>query len=166
MILFGPAFGMAFAACPATPPAEPDGVGDDALCCGGGSARRCCSADASCVTSVAKNRKQQSVIERFKRARFLSKRGIQAVDLSGSKSSRKWGEHSTLAIFGGPERQSEARQTVPRSLRPMTQATIFSERLEGNPPVLISVQQREPPAVRSALFQERSRALHRACAHT
>src|SRR5882724_5670046 len=82
-----------------------------------------------------------------------------------AESSRKWREHSTLAILGGPERQSGARQTVPRSLRPKTQATIFSERLEENPPVLISVQQREPPAVRSALFQERSRALHRACAH-
>jgi len=81
---------MAFAACLAAPPAEPDGVGDDAVW-GGGTARRCSSADASCVTSVAKNRKQQSVIERFKRARFLSKRGIQAVDLSGSRIKPKVG---------------------------------------------------------------------------
>jgi len=60
---------MAFAACEAAPPAEPDAVDDDAVCCGG-TAERCSSAYASCVTNVARNRKQQIVIERFMRTRF------------------------------------------------------------------------------------------------
>jgi hypothetical protein len=72
---------MALAACVAAPPAEPGGVGDAAVC-GGGTAERCCSADASCVTNVAKNRKQQSVIERFIGTRFSIETWNQATVLS------------------------------------------------------------------------------------
>jgi len=60
---------MAFAACEAAPPAEPDAVDDDAVCCAG-TAEGFCSADAFCVTNVAKNRKQQSVTRRFIGTRF------------------------------------------------------------------------------------------------
>jgi hypothetical protein len=72
---------MALAACPTAPPEEPGGVGDEAVC-GGGISERCSSADASCGTNVAKNRKQQSVTHRFMRTRFSIETWNQAADLS------------------------------------------------------------------------------------
>src|SRR5882724_3318820 len=107
---------MALAVCVAAPPAEPGGVDDEAVC-DGGTAERCSSADAPCVGNVAKNRKQQNVTQRFMRTRFPIETWNQAAHLGKLIKLKKCGENSTLDVFRGPEIQSEARQTVPRSLR-------------------------------------------------